>query len=217
VTVCAGVRTAQSWVCCLAAAHIHHSCFHTMPQLIKYFTRNDCFQNHSIPLRILPHHHTRYPERTTPKMATFRTGPSAGENPPGTGQIFYIARFEFRRNAGYQGAMPIVASGIATIPREASGDWDLANIYTLTYNDQGARKVDAFMLNSMGAQERGVLLQALNKSAQYLVFKTGELVAVEERYRMPLHFLMLDSGPLFDEPAIIRMASKPSDVIQHIY
>jgi hypothetical protein len=175
-------------------------------------------QNHSTPLRILPHHHTQYPERTTPKMATFRTDPSAGKNgPPGAGQIFYIARFEFRRNAGVQGALPIVASGIATIPLEAFGDWDLANIYTLTYDDQGARKVDAFMLHSRDTQERGVLRQALNKSAQYLVFKTGELVAVEERYKMPLHFLMLESGPLFDEPAIIQMVSKPSDIIQHIY
>jgi hypothetical protein len=143
-------------------------------------------------------------------MATFLTDPSTRPTPPtGSGQDFYIARFEFRRLPNIKGALPVVASGIATVPMKAVGDWDMASFYTLTYDEKEAPKIDAFMLNSRDAQERAILLQALEKSVQFLVFKTGELVAVEEMYKLPLHFLMIRAKPLFDEPAIIQIVSDP--------
>lgn len=121
---------------------------------------------------------------------------------------FYIVRFEYVRDPG------VLATGIATVPKEAVGEWDLAVFYTIVFDARGMANVDGFILNSKAPAERQSILQALEKSASWLVFKTGELAEVDEVYKKPLQHMMLLSGPIFDEHAILRAVSEA--VVTHL-
>ena len=108
-------------------------------------------------------------------------------------------RFEYRRSPD------ILATGVATISKEAVGDWDMASFYTLRWDRKNDTYVSAFMLNSLGPTERQAMLETLDKSAQFLVFKSGELARVDKDDKMSLQVLLHSSQPMFDENAILHM------------
>jgi hypothetical protein len=136
-------------------------------------------------------------------MTTTFKEPTAGPTPPPKDdsfahKAFYVTRFEYRRPPG------ISATGIATVPKEAVGDWDLAVFYTLDFHIDRVASVSGFILNSKKPAERQVIIEAINKSAQFLVFTSGELAEVDVRDKQPLQLMMRLSSPMFDENAILH-------------
>lgn len=136
--------------------------------------------------------------------------PSTAKSPPleddsTPRNSFYVVRWEYQRPPG------VLASGIATVPKEAVGGFDQAVFYHLhfdkdgvPFNEEGMADVADFVLASKSPAEQQNIIDMLKKNAQYLIFKSGELAEVDGRDKQPLLHMMQSTAPMFDEHAILK-------------